>query len=154
MIVPPPCWRITGEVGFEHLVTGGHLHLRNRVEQTVSGIVDPYVDALEMMQGEREDAVDLFRVTDVARKRDRAIGKADACARNLGPGSVARQHHHARSLLRKSFRNCLADAHRGARNHNHFPCEFHARVVISATRQVKMLDGTVPTIAPNSCRTI
>ena len=148
MIVPPPCCRITGMTACiadsapKKLVSNsswqaGHFHLCDGIHQSVAGVIDPDVDALEMMQGQAENAIDLLGVANIAGKRDGAFGKADALAGGLGPRRIAREQHDACSLLRKNFGDGLADAHGGARDHDHFASEFHARVVFSAPQQVK-----------------
>src|SRR5256885_8471895 len=43
------------EIGFEHVAKGWHFHLRNRIEESVARVVDPYIDTLEVMQGQGED---------------------------------------------------------------------------------------------------
>ena len=58
--------------------------------------------------------------------------------RGFGPRRIARQHDNARALLGKHFGNRLADAHRSAGDHHDLPVKFHARVVFSAARQVKV----------------
>ena len=101
MMVPPPCWRMTGmtaciadngaeEVRLEHVVAGMHIDLRDGIEQPVAGVVDPDIDTLEMMQGQGENAVDLFRVADIAGESNGAIGIPDAGASGFGTGGVAR----------------------------------------------------------------
>ena len=68
------------EIRFEHFVARRHVHLCDRIEQTVTGVIDPHIDTLEMVQGQRQNAVDLFGVTYVAGKRDSAVEKTDSRA--------------------------------------------------------------------------
>ena len=112
----------------------------------MSGVVDPDVDALEMMQGETQNSVDLFGVPYVAGERYCAFGKSDArpsCLRSCG---VAGEQHHARTFTAESLRNRLPDAHRSARDYDDLPVQFHVRVVFSTTLQVK--------VTVECCRTI
>ena len=112
--------------------------LRDGIDQAVPGVVDPDVDALEMMQGEREHAVDIFGVPDV---KDNAAVRSRKPMRTRAASARAASRdsmHNARALLGKHFGNRLADAHRSARDHDDFPFKFHARVVFSAARQVKV----------------
>ncbi len=154
MIVPPPCCRMTGMTACmadkapKKLVSNSswqssHLGLRNGIQQTVSGVIDPDVDALEVMQRKREHAVDFLGVADVAGQGDGAFGTTDPQASRLGASRIARQQNHARSFLCKTLGNCLADSHGSARDHNNFARKVHARVVFCATRQVKRRAGGV-----------
>src|ERR1700720_4827037 len=85
------------KIGLEHLVAGRHVSLRDGIEQAVPGVVDPDINALEMMQRQAENTIDLLRVPDVAGKRDRAI-LTDAHAGSLGSCGIAWKQNHGVSL--------------------------------------------------------
>src|ERR1700733_7027287 len=104
----------------------------------MAGVVDPHIDAFEMMQRQAQNAIDLFRVPDVAGKRDGAIGITDAYAGSFGASCLAREQDHAGSLHGPHLCGCPPDSPRNPRAHHYLACEFHARVVFSATRQVKV----------------
>src|ERR1700733_10801029 len=109
----------------------------------MAGVVDPHIDAFEMMQRQAQNAIDLFRVPDVAGKRDGAIGITDAYAGSFGASCIAREQDHASSFRGNHFGDSLADSHRSARDHHYLACELIARVVFSATRQVKVRSSVV-----------
>src|SRR5579863_832497 len=132
------------EIRFEKIVAGVRVGLRNRVEKTMTGIVDPDIDTLEMMEGQREDAVDLLGMAHIARESNRPFGKADSCSGRLGSRGIARQQDDAGAVGGKFFRDRFADSHRSAGDYDYLSVEFHAGVVFVAARQVKMTsDGVV-----------
>ena len=53
------------------------------------GIVDPDIDVLEVMQSERENAVDLFRVANVAGERYGSFGVPDSRTSGFSTGGIA-----------------------------------------------------------------
>ena len=134
------------EVGLEKFVGGRHVHLRNGVEQAVSRIVDPNIDSLEMMQGEAKNAIDLFRVANVAREGNGALRKCDTSTRRFCPGGDTREQDHIRTCGRKSLGNRLPDTHGSACDYDYLSVEFHARVVCETALQVK--------VTSKQCRTI
>ena len=119
-------------------MTGWHVDLRDGIQQTVSGVIDPYIDALEVMQSQSQHAVDVFGVADVARKAAVRSGRPIRARAASARRRIAREQHDTRSLLREKLGNGLADAHRSTGDHDYFPDKFHARVVFSAAWQVKM----------------
>lgn len=126
------------EIRFEHLVACAHIHLRNRIEQAMSGIVDPNINALKMMQGERDDAVDFFRVANITGESDGAFSMSDAVASGLGARSITREQNHICSLIDEKLGDSFADTHGSPGDNDDFPLQFHARVVCAGARQVKM----------------
>ena len=84
------------------------------------GVVDPDIDALKVVQGEADDAVDLFAVANIAGERQRVFGVADAVAGGFGAGRVPREQHDPGLFIGKKFGDGFADAHRGASDHNNF----------------------------------
>ena len=55
------------EIGFEHVAQGIHIDLRHRIDKAVTSIVDPDVDAFEVVNCEVHHPVDFFAMTNVAR---------------------------------------------------------------------------------------
>src|ERR1019366_3817322 len=78
------------EICIEGIAGKGHIHLRHGIEDAVAGIVHPNVDAAEATHGETNPLANLPALADVASKRQRALGMADAAAGSFGAGGVAR----------------------------------------------------------------
>ena len=55
----------------------------------MAGIVDPDINALEVMKGQREDTINFLRVANVAGEGYGAIGITNACTGGFGAGGVA-----------------------------------------------------------------
>lgn len=113
----------------------------------MAGIVHPNVDTFEMMERERDDAVDLFGIAHIAGQRNRSIEHRPIHVAQSGPRGfrsrcIARQHHHAGSLFCELPGNRLADSHGRTRHHYDFPHKFHARVCIVAEPASQDADGT------------
>jgi len=54
------------EISLEGLAARGHLHVSDRVQDSVARVVDPHVDALEMMEGEPHNPINLLAIAYVA----------------------------------------------------------------------------------------
>src|SRR5581483_795953 len=126
-------------------MAGMQVGLYDRIEQTMTGIVDPHIHTLKVMQREAEDAVDFFGVADVAAQCHGSVRESNSTPRRFRSRLIARQHDNVCAFGCKLFRDRLADTHRGAGDYDYRSVEFHVRVVFSARRQVKMT---------NLCRTI
>ncbi len=90
------------------------------IEQAVSGVVDPDVAAIEVMQGQAEDAVNLFAMANVAGEGQSAIGMADAAAGSFGASGIAREHDEVGAVIGEDFGDRFADAHGSASNNDDF----------------------------------
>jgi hypothetical protein len=100
------------KVGFEGFANGSHISVRDGIEQAMSGIVDPDVNAFEMMHGKAKYAVNFLAVADIARKSERAIEMTDALASGFGTNRIAGENDNASTLIGENFRDGFADAHR------------------------------------------
>ena len=99
---------------------GVHVDVGDRIHEAVAGVVDPDVDALKVVQGEADDAVDLFAVADIAGERQCVFGVADAFAGGFGASRIAREQHHPGALIGKQFGDGFSDAHGSAGDHHNF----------------------------------
>src|SRR3954447_6396060 len=135
----------TKKVRLEQVMACMHVGLCNGIEESVSCVVDPDIDALEVMQGQCEYAINFFRVPHIAGESDGAIYKADTGSCSFCAGLVTREHDDTGSLRSELLRNRFSDAHRCPGDYDYRSVEFHVRVVFSAPRQVK---------TTNRCRTI
>jgi Lon protease-like protein len=90
-----------------------------------------------MMMGQPDHAVNIFPMPDIACHSQRSLAIPHPPSRCLDPARIARQHHHARPMVGKDFRNRFPNPHGSACNHNNFPCEIHSALLCSTTREVK-----------------
>jgi hypothetical protein len=77
------------EIGFKGLATGGHTHVRDGIQYSVAGVINPYVDALEVVEGEADDAINLLAITYVAGEPQGPFAVEDTPAGRLSPLGVA-----------------------------------------------------------------
>jgi hypothetical protein len=89
----------------------------------MAGVIDPDIDALKVVQGEADDAVDLFAIGNVAGERQSIFGVANAGAGSFGAGGVAREQNDPAAAVNEEFGNCFTDAHRSAGHDHDFPRE-------------------------------
>jgi hypothetical protein len=78
------------EIGIESLAAESHVHICDGIHQPVTGVVNPNVDAPEMVQGEADDAIDFLAVADVTGKRQGPFAMADAAAGRFSAPGVPR----------------------------------------------------------------
>lgn len=95
----------------------------------MAGVINPYVNAAEVMSRQTNDPVDLLSMTDITGKSQRALGMPNAIAGALCPPRIARKQDNTCASIRKCFSNGLTDAHRSARDHDDFPRDFHVRLL-------------------------
>ena len=114
------------QVGVEQFAARRHLHVRHRVPHPYARIVDPHIDAVEMVQHQPERPVDLLPMPHVAGQGQRALRVSDSMAGGFRAARVARQHHDASSRVGKDFGNRFPNTHGSARNYHNFPFHLHA----------------------------
>ena len=77
------------EISVEHIAACGHIHVSDRVLQSVACVVDPEIDTFKVVQSEAEDAVNFLAVAHVAGECQGAIGVADSAPSGFGASSIA-----------------------------------------------------------------
>ncbi len=117
------------EISVEGFPAGVHVHVSDRVHESVAGVVDPDIDALKVMQGKTDDAVNLFAVADVARERQGVLDVADALARGFGASRIPREQHNLGAFVGKKLRDRFSDTHGSARDHHNFSRDTDLTVV-------------------------
>ena len=108
------------EIGVEGFTHSVHVDLSDRVHEAVAGVIDPDIDALKVVQGEADHAVNLFAVADIAGERQCVLRVANAFARGFGAPRIAREQHDPGAFVGEKFRDRLADTHGSARDHHNF----------------------------------
>src|SRR5580692_12948139 len=77
------------EISFKGLATRGYIHVSDGIQYSVAGVINPYVDALEVVKGKADDAINLLAVTHIAGEPQRAFTVANTPAGRLSPLRVA-----------------------------------------------------------------
>src|ERR1700728_1012882 len=95
----------------------------------MSGVIDPDIDSLEVMQRQPDGAVNFLAMPYIAGHRQGSLAMSDAAARRFYPPGVAREHHQGRSLVGKKLGDRFPDAHGSARDHHNFSCKFHSALL-------------------------
>ena len=65
--------------------------MRDRIQNAVTGIVHPNIDAAKAGHGERNHPIDFPPVPDVAGQGQRVLGMTDAAARGFGSPLASRE---------------------------------------------------------------
>ena len=112
---------VAEEIGLEGLPAPRHIDIRDRIQDSVTGVVYPDIDALEMVQGQAHNPINLLAIAHIASESQRALAVADPPAGGFRAFRIAREQHHTCAPIGKDFGNRLADAHGGASHDNDFP---------------------------------
>src|SRR5258708_21759516 len=99
------------EIGVKSLAEYSHAHRSNRIQQSMTGVVYPDIDALKVVHGKSYDAINLFAISNIARQCQRLILMAKPRPRCFQAARITREQHHLRAMLDKFFGNRLANSH-------------------------------------------
>ena len=119
------------EICFKHAAEGRHLHGCNFIGQAVARVVDPNVDAMKVMAGEADDAVDFLAIADVAGEGERAICFANARAGSFGASGISGENDAISAIVDEDFGDGFANSHGAAGDDDYFLCNFlHVELVV------------------------
>src|SRR5437868_5895487 len=99
------------QVGFKHLSTLGELHGGNGIAQSIAGVVDPDVQAPEVMKEQTKGTIDLLTISHVTGEGQSSFGIAHAQTGGFHPSRVSREQYDVGSMLGENFGDRFPDAH-------------------------------------------